>query len=754
MDKALEQAKDRWKDGREAVLEQHARMREDLKFSNPADPKQWDDSALKLRTGRPCLTFDRTNQFISQVVNDARQNKPSIYCIPADSHADVAVAEKINGIIRHIEYTSRAGIAYDMAIESSARCGMGWLRVVPEIVKPETNEQEIRIKRIHDVFSVTIDPNSTEPDGMDAMWGHIETSLTSQAFERLYPKAKKDSWDSDGWFTKDSVRICEEFLITEKEENRITVEINGQRAQLTEDEYWEAAGQLGFKPPVLEQFVAKIRKQKWRKFSGCEILEETEFPSIYIPLIPVLGYEIWIDDKRYICGMTRRLMDSQRAYNYERSAFIEAVALQPKAPFMAASEAIEGFEDDWRRSNSGNPAYLPFNAYDDAGNALPMPQRQNPPAFPVAFAQGGQLASQDMESSIGMFKANLGQQGNETSGRAIRARQQEGDTANFHYVDNLSRSIEQLGRIVVDMIPRIYDTPRQARIVGEDGTQDFVRIDPKMPQAAAKEGKRVVAINPGVGSYDVRVKAGPSYTSLRQESAEQLGLMIQSAPNLMPILGDVWVRMQDWPDADKVSQRLKAMLPPNLKALEDEDNEGASMVMTSRGPVPADQAGQIIDQMDQQMQQMAPMLEKQQQELAQKQEELKAIQTEIEKQAQQLAYEKSLMQTRDSLTKQLLQAQEQAADAEQKAALTEAISQVEKLIAGYVANVQSMVDSIKTAEQPEPEETMAEEPNPQDVLREIIQANNEQMMQQIQAIVSPIVALLSSPRTLARDVIG
>lgn len=607
MDKALEQAKDRWKESREAMLEQHSRMREDLKFSNPADPKQWDESALQLRQGRPCLTFDRTNQFISQVVNDARQNKPGIYCMPADSYADVAVAEKLNGIVRHIEYTSRAGIAYDTAIENAARCGLGWLRVVPEIVRPETGEQEIRINRVHDVFSVSLDPNSTEPDGIDAMWGQVETTLTSPAFERMFPKAKKDTWDSDGWFTKDSVRICEDFLITEKEENRLTIDMNGERMTLSEDEYWKIAAQIGFKPPVVEQFMAKVRKQKWRKFSGAEMLEETEFPSIYVPLVPVYGYEIWIDDKRYVCGMTRRLMDSQRAYNYERSAFIEAVAMQPKAPFMAAVEAIEGHEDDWAAANRGNPAYLPFNAYDDNGQALPQPQRQNPPAFPVAFAQGGQLASQDMESAIGMFKANLGQQGNETSGRAIRARQQEGDTANFHYVDNLSRSVEQLGRIVVDMIPKIYDTPRQARIVGEDGKQDFVKIDPKMGRAVQKEGKKVVAINPGVGTYDVRVKAGPSYTSLRQESAEQLSQMIQGNPNLMPILGDVWVRMQDWPEAEKVSQRLKAMLPPELRALEEAEED---VDQTQKLVQQNTQMGQQMQQMQQQMAQLADALSK------------------------------------------------------------------------------------------------------------------------------------------------
>jgi len=605
-EKVLQQAKERWKEAKDQVLEQHTRMREDLLFSNPADPRQWAEDALKIRQGRPCLTFDRSNQFISQVVNDARMNKPAIHCLPVDEDADVAVAEKLNGIIRHIEYTSRAGIAYDAAIENAARCGVGWIRVLPEVVRPEKNEQEIRIQRVHDVFSAVLDPNSTEPDGMDAMYGYVETVLSKRAFERLYPKAKQESWDSDGWFMQDAVRICEEFVVSEKKENRITVELEGQRMTLGEDEYWALNQRLGFQLPVVETFMAPIRTQKWRKFSGCEVLEETDFPSVYVPLIPVYGYEVWIDDKRYICGMTRRLMDSQRAYNYERSAYIEAVALQPKAPFIASAEAIEGWEEDWQAANRGNPSYLPHNAFDEQGRPLPMPSRQSPPAFPVAFAQGSQMASQDMEAAIGMFKANLGQQDNANSGRAILARQREGDTANFHYIDNLSRSIEQLGRIIVDMIPRIYDTPRQARIVGEDGKQEMVQIDPSMGQAVQKQGKKVVAINPTVGKYDVRVKAGPSYTSLRQESAEQLTQLMQAAPQLLPILGDVWVRMQDWPEAEKISQRLKAMLPPEIKGLEqDEDQDPTQQLM---------QQGQQMQQQIQAMEQAGMQLQEQLQE--------------------------------------------------------------------------------------------------------------------------------------------
>jgi hypothetical protein len=614
---SLVRAKEKFKDAQEAVSENHARMREDLRFSNPADPQQWTDTARDYRKGRPCMTFDRTNQFIAQVVNDARQNKPAIHCIPVDSQGDPAVAEKLNGIIRHIEYTSRAGIAYDTAIEYAARVGLGWLRVVPEIIRPETNEQEIKIKRIHDPMSVLLEAGWTEPDGSDALCGFVETTLSNKAFDRQYPKAKREAWDAGGWFSEETTRICEYFYVEEEKENRIVVDLGGQRATMSEDEYWQAAAQMGMKPPVIETFMAKKRKVMWQKMTGCEVLEETEFPSQFLPIIPVIGYELWVEGKRYLCGMTRRLMDGQRAYNYERSAFVEAVALQPKAPFMAAAEAVEGHEDAWNKLNQGNPAFLPFNAFDDNGQQLPMPQRQMPPAFPAAFAQGGEMASRDMEASIGMFDANLGNQGTAVSGRAKIADQRRGDTANFHYTDNLSRSIEQLGRVVVDMIPRIFDTPRQARIVGEDGEQSFVQVNPDMPQAVAKQGKKVVAINPNVGAYDVRVKAGPSFTTLRQESAEQIAQILQASPQLMPILGDVWVRMQDWPEGEKVAQRLKTMLPPQIQQMEAEE-----------GPeVPPELMAQM-QQMQQQNQQLQQALQQAAQEAQSNEQKLMA---EVEK---------------------------------------------------------------------------------------------------------------------------
>ncbi len=598
-------------------------MREDLRFSNPSDPQQWEDSVRQARKGRPCGTYDRTGQYITQVVNDARKNKPGITVMPADSGADIEVAKRLDGIVRHIEYSSRAGIAYDTGVELAARCGLGWLRVFPQIVRPETNHQEVRITREVDPMAIVID--GTEPDGSDAMNGFAESVMTKQAFKKKYPKASTESWQGDDvgfWMPDDSIRICEHQYVEEVKRNHIVIADpdGGQDLALLEDDYHELNQRIGYSVPVLRTFEGSERKVKWCTFNGVETLEETDFPSKWIGFIPVMGFELWIDGKRYLCGLTRRMMDAQRAYNYERSAMVEAVAIQPKAPAMLPVEAVEGHEAAWAASNSGNPGYLPYNHKDEAGDPIPAPTRLMPPAFPVAFAQGGQAALADLEASVGMFQSNMGAPNNATSGRQERERKEQGDTATFHFVDNLSRSIEHLGRVVVDMIPRIYDVKRQAKIMGVDGQQSAIEVNPQGPAVQKDQKGKIVSINPGVGTYDVRVKAGPSYTTQRQEAAEGIVEILQASPEFAPILAPALVKMRDWPDAEKISRMLLSMAPPQVQEIANEGQDGEPEIP------PAVRAQ--LQQLQQQDQEKGAMLDAGEKELERMEQELNMLRLE------------------------------------------------------------------------------------------------------------------------------
>jgi hypothetical protein len=637
----LQTARERYADARDACREQYDRIREDFKFSNPACPQQWDDFATTARKGRPMHTLDRTNQFVQHYVNKSRESKTSADILPADSNADIQTAKALKGMIRHIEYTSRADIAWDTASDHQARGGLGWVRILPKIVNPETNEQEILIQRVHDPLSCMLDPDSVEPDGADSNYAFCEQTLTKKAFERLYPKKKTESFESDGWYGEDGVRIAEYFYVEEEKVNNVTIDGPEGRITISEDEYWTLAQQIGYKPPVAATFVGKKRIVKWCKMSGAEILEETEFPSQWIGLVPVQGHELWVEGKKYLCGLVRRLMDGQRLHNYEMSALTEALMVQPKAPFMLSNRAIDGHEDEWQRLNSGNPAYLTYNDVDpDSDRPINAPQRLSPPNYPAAYAQSAESAVREMEASVGMHPSLFGQGSRSVSGRAKIADQQAGETATFHFADNRRVSQTQAYRIVVDMLPRVYDSSRQARILGEDGEQSTVQINTQMGSASQSRNGKLVAINPGVGRYDVRVKIGPSFTTIREELGVKIQEMSKGNPAFATAITPILMQLEGMPEADKVARIALAMLPPEVqKAYHDDD--------TSEIP-PAAKAqigemGEQIQQMAQAMEQASKVIQDLQGQIQEKndlvQAEAKTAMTEIQAAQKELKYQ-------------------------------------------------------------------------------------------------------------------
>ncbi len=599
----LQRAKERFAACMEEMRAQHERMREDLRFSNPSNPEQWTAEAKTLRAGRPTMTFDNTNKFIRQVVNDGRASEPSIQTVPADGFAHAKAAEALNGRIRHIEYASRARLAYDMSLEHSARCGLGWIRIIPKVLNSETNQQEPTILRVFDPLSCLLG-EWTEPDGSDAEYGFAITTMKRKAFQAAYPKAlATHGWSDEGrlWTQADDVVIAEYFEFETKTVNKILIQTpDGEQIAMTEDEYWETARAIGFKPEVINNIEVEERTQTWTKMTGCEELESTEFPSKYIPIVPVIGNELWVDGERYLSGLTRQLMDGQRMHNAEMSAYTESVMSQPKAPFMAAMEAIEGHETAWSKLSTGNPAFLPYNGLDADGRPIAPPSRVAPPALPTAFANGAMMAVNEMEAAVGMYKSSFGQPSNAVSGVAKLSDRRESNTATFHYSDNRAISLQQVGRILIDMDRKLTDTARTVRTMGEDGKAGQIRFDPDLPDAVAMKGQEVTAINPRIGEYDLRVKVGPSYLTQNEETATELAEIFRGAPQLLPALGPLWVQMKGIPNAELTKRLLIALAPPEIQQVYAEED---------KDPIPA-AAKAALAQKDQQIQQLSQALEK------------------------------------------------------------------------------------------------------------------------------------------------
>lgn len=605
-DDILETAKKRFKLSLENSEHNRTRGKMDIRFAaaSPDDPWQWEDSDVKSRQlhSRPVLTINKLPQHIRQVTNDIRQNRPAIRYRPADNNADVEVADILMGLARHIEANSDADIAYDYAAENQVTHGLGYIRVVNDYIGEDSFDQDIFIRPIPDSFKCYDDPEAKDPAGADRKWFLIEDSLTKEDFEEQYPKAEAIDWKSasDGdWFANDHVRIVEYFTLTYKAK-KLNLWANG------ESSYEGDPLPMG----VMEgETPEKTRNSRqcvvmWYKLNGNEILEDREFPSKYIPVARVWGNAWVVDGKTYLSGIVRNAKDSQRMYNVAQSAIVERVMLSPKAPYIGSVEAIEGYEDIWRKANTENHAILPFNELDSEGNPLKAPTRVNPAQVETGLSQIAQSSAEDIKSETGQYDASLGQKSNETSGRAIMARQREGDTATYHYVDNLARAVRHIGRIILDMIPKVYDSRRVARILGEDGSPANAIIDTEHSEALTEvrddKGEIQRIFNPTIGTYDVHTTTGPSFSTRRIEAVEAMTAMTQANPQLWTVIGDQLVKNMDWPGAEEMAERLKLTLIPPVQEMLNKD-EGA--------PEIPPQIKQQMDQMQQQLQAAGQALE-------------------------------------------------------------------------------------------------------------------------------------------------
>lgn len=648
----IKEARERFDEIGEKEREQRELMSSDLKFSNPSGPEQWPEDMVRSRLSaeggaRPCLVFDQTNTYLNHVKNASRENKPSIVVRPFDSKADPKVADALTGIIRHIEDYSRADIAYVTANDYSIMAGIGYFEIATKVIDGTLNHQEIVINRIPDIFSVRLDCDWQEPDGSDAMHGFLESKMSKRAFQRKYKDASSCSFspDSKSWFDEDSVRLAKYYNVTEKRQNMLVIEdpeLPDQDMILSEDDYWRLVEQSGLKPPVVRSFWDTKREVKCYLMSGEDVLDESIFPASYIPIIPIIGNEIFIDGKRHLSGMTRAMKDPQRAYNYERNNYIEHVSLQNKIPYTAAAEAIEGYEELYRTANSRNIGVLPFNHKDADGMPLPPPNRQQAPAASSAYVQGAQMALSDLQAAVGMFQANIGATSNETSGKAINARKEQGETSSYHFLDNRNRSLKHAGRIIVEMIPKVFDTKRMVRILGEDGSSKTMQIDPSMPQAAMMKNGLLQAFNPSIGTYDVSIQVGPAFGTRRQEALQQLTEMVNGNPQIFSVLGDQIAKLSDMPDADKIASRLKYLQPPELRQAEEAESSGNE----------APEITAVKTQMTQQLQAQDAKAKEAMQQMAQQGQ---AMQAEIEKLNQ--ALQNKMLDHKAEIQKEMIKAQ-------------------------------------------------------------------------------------------------
>jgi hypothetical protein len=620
---------------------------DDLRFyaGSPDNHWQWPADVLATRgavqgqtiNARPTLTINKLPQHVRQVTNDMRQNRPGAKVIPVDDNADVEVAEIFNGMIRHIEYISDADVAYDTACENQVSYGEGYITLMTEYCDENTFDQDIKIGRIRNSFSVYMDPLIQDPTGADAKYCFITEDLTKAEYERQYPDAAPISTlqslgvgdqSISNWLNEDTVRIASYYYI-DYDKTKLNLYPGNQSAfeGTPEDKMLKDM----FGKPVKSRMSERPRVM-YCKINGYEILEQKEWAGKWIPVIRVIGNEFEVDGRIYISGLVRNAKDAQRMYNYWVSQEAEMLALAPKAPFIGYGGQFEGYEDKWKTANTNNWPYLEVNpdVTDGQGAVLPLPQRAQPPMASTGLLQAKAGASEDIKSTTGQYNASLGMGSNERSGRAILARQREGDVGTYHYGDNLTRAVRHVARQLVDLIPKIYDTQRIARIIGEDGETKMVKINPDQPQPVNKivneQGIVIEKIyNPGVGKYDVVATTGPGYATKRQAALEAMAQLLQGNPQLWSVAGDLFVKNMDWPGAQEMSKRFAKTIDP--KFLEDGDEDPA--LQAAQQQIQA--MGAEMEQMHQMIQNVGKSIEMQDMERKDFEAQIKAYDAETKR---------------------------------------------------------------------------------------------------------------------------
>lgn len=553
--------------------------REDIEFARLS--RQWPRQIEKqrLRERRPCLTVNKLAPVIRQVVNDARQNRPSIKVLPKDDKADVETAEVISGLIRNIEQTSNADVAYDTAIDAAVSGGFGYWRVdldyaygeAPDDLSGagvELFEQDICIKRVANQFSVYGDPDSTAADSSDWMRSFVVEMVPHKEFKRKYPKAKMTDFSAEAWQgiegqwrTDTAVMVAEYWKREETTRLVIGVQTENEVTIMPVKDFEKLQANDPTIEAVTQPRPVKCCKVTKYLITGAEVLETEEWPGTLIPIIPVYGDEVIFEGNRHFRSLIRDAKDSNQMFNFWRTAATELVALAPKAPFIGEEGTFAVDPQKWATANTASHAFIEYKS------GKPMPQRQEFAGIPAGALQEALNASDDIKAITGVYDASLGARSNETSGWAIQVRQREGDVSTFHFIDNLTRAIRHTGKVIIDLIPKVYSTPRIVRILGEDGKPQKVKVNQE-PDENEEQENRDAAIrihDLRVGRYDLAVTSGPSFTTKREEAATQMIELIRSYPDAAPIIGDLLAKNLDWPGADEISKRLEKMLPPGVK---------------------------------------------------------------------------------------------------------------------------------------------------------------------------------------------
>ncbi len=582
---------------------------EDLKMAHGDSDNnwQWSPDDINSRTGKTTVTINKIKQHNRQITNDARENKVEIKIKAEGNGAHKKTADAIQGIIKHICKVSKADTAVDTAFDFAVDAGIGYWYITTDYIDDTSNDKHVLIKPVPNPLNVYL-CEGEEFDGSDSPFGFIFKDMRKQEFQAKYPDAELTGWDSQEteWMKKDKIRVAHYYKLIEKDD-RLYFNEDGQSMKLSDVK--DSEQRKALKASGLKSRPVKNKKVMCYLIAGNQLLNEYEWIGTTIPIVPCKGEEKIIDGELYRAGNTRLIKEPQRILNYEKSCEVEFKKLQGKTPWVGPYEAFSGFEQLWDTANIINHSRLPYNHKDDNGDEIPSPRRVEPPMSSQAYITGIELAEKDMQGVSGQFDAQMGQNVNQQSGKALLAVQSRGLISTYNFIDNKARALKRTGEILLEIIPKIYDIESVKRIIGDDEKEKEISINPEQPEAYREvkkpDGSIMEIYNPGVGRYMVDVQVGANYGTRRQESFNALTEIAGKDPKFMDIAGDIYFEIGDFPMSDKIAERYGKALAPGMA----EPKEGETPQIPPEVQQKLQDSEQIIKAMDEAIQKMQSELE-------------------------------------------------------------------------------------------------------------------------------------------------
>lgn len=603
----VQEANERWQACKEWQGVEDDRCREDIKFANgdARNAWQWPQKIYDERTGDgndlPCLTINNTRVHNDLIINAMSKNRYGIKVRPTGGKSSYKSAQVMQSVIRRIEYISRSSTAYRKVSEQQVDGGIGYILIETAYVSNKTRDQDIYLKASRDPTGVYLDPWIREPDGSDAGFGFVFERTPRKEFNRKYPKYKNkvgaapiDSAFSD-WISDKEIMLAKYFRKKQNPDTFVWYEMeNGNQVEKLASEIREESGSEIYDALIKDIEDGKINggtrevfddQVEWFLIAGDTIIDKGDWAGKYIPICRCVGRELVIDATLDRKGHTRPLIDAQRMLNYNASTAVQVGALQPKATFMAPARALEGQEQYKSMNIDGFPVLL-YNDVDDEApeglQSIPAPQRLDPPKVSPVNLQGMQDAERQMMMISGQFQAQMGENDTQSaaSGKAINERQEQGDTATYHFPEHQGDMLRFIGVQLLDLIPKIYDTKRTLHIIDEDGDKSWVMIDPDQKEVVKelqheKEDEEAVklAFNPSIGEYECMSDPGPDFATQRQEGWNAISVILQQNLQLSSVIGDLLFNFGDFPGADKIMERLQKEIKATKPYLFDDNVE-------------------------------------------------------------------------------------------------------------------------------------------------------------------------------------